>query len=167
MVLVGILLILPPKSTPTWPQILRSTTVTWIQEPRMKPRGINDPISDLIRVPLHEMDPILSAAWMVRNGDYIGQGPKGKPILLFCLRKVAIKWLLIRFCCTHKSMPCSAIIREDSSYASKYRDPELITMKKVIHFGTHCPKQNVSNQNPPLRSQDTLWTKRQKEYHRI
>lgn len=79
-----------------------------------------------------------------RSWDQTNQEPN--QILLFCWRKVAIKWLLMTFCYTHRPVPCSAIIRE-ASCCSRWEQIQRPTAGQVCR---EWETWDVSIQAPPL-----------------
>lgn len=81
-------------------------------------------------------------------------------------KKVSIKYLLILFCYTHRSLSCSVISREASPavHEEKYRDPQPDIMCRVGDLGTLSPKWSTSIKSPLLRHRELCGEKRQKEY---
>lgn len=68
-------------------------------------------------------------------------------ILLFYKRNMAIKWHLMTFCHTHRSVPCSAAIRDTSS-CSRWKQIES-------HSQTLCRVRDLRSPSPdpPLKDQ--------------
>lgn len=71
------------------------------------------------------------------------------------------------FCCTHRSEPYSAIIREASSCIrweqNRELQPDGPQKERERDLGTHSSKWDVSHQIPPLRTQGILRKRKQKE----
>ena len=78
-------------------------------------------------------------------------------ILLFYKRNMAIKWHLMTFCHTHRSVPCSAAIRDTSS-CSRWKQIES-------HSQTLCRVRDLRSPSPdpPLKDQGSMWKKIQKD----
>ena len=97
--------------------------------------------------PFYETEPMSNTAWVIENLRLASSVTSGKTKYNCSkMKSVAIKWLLMTFCYTHRSVPCSAIIREASSGTdgNKYRDSQSGLTQGVRKFGTFRHKQNVS-----------------------
>ena len=102
-----------------------------------------------------------TAAWVIKNLRLNSPGTQDKTkILLFSYNKVAIKWLLVILCYTHRSRPFSGIIRETSS-CSQW---DQIQRTIANHYGERGEVQiGGFHLIPSLRTQEIPWKKRLKD----
>jgi hypothetical protein len=120
---------------------------------------------DLIWFKAHSMrwNPYLTLLEWPGTWDSIDQRPRGNPNDAVLQRSIAI-WLLMTFCCPHRSMHCSATTRETSSCSRWEQTQRLIqTMCRKWEILEHLTLVGCLHQIPPLRAQGALRKRKWKD----